>query len=425
MHRTLILAEQLISRPSVTPLDGDCQKLIAERLTPLGFVCETVESGPADFRVVNLWAKRDSGESAASGEAIMPVAGVFAASTATKNIAESKLLTKLLVFAGHTDVVPTGPLEKWSSNPFVPSHRDGKLYGRGASDMKTSIAAFVVAVEEFLKANPNPSLSLAFLLTSDEEGPSLDGTVVMCKWLTERGEKLDYCIVGEPTSVERTGDMIKNGRRGTMSGKLTIKGVQGHIAYPHLAENPIHKFAPAMAALVAINQDSGWDTGNDYFQPTSWQISNIHSGTGVSNVIPGHAVIDFNFRFSTESTPESLQKRLVDVLAQSGLQPARDFELQWTIGGLPFLTRPGELVEAVQAAIHAETGLVPQLSTTGGTSDGRFIAKICEQVIECGPPNATIHKIDEHIVVADIEPLKNIYRKTMENLEAALQTNAR
>ena len=415
MHRTLILAEQLISRPSVTPLDGDCQKLLAERLAPLGFVCETVESGPADFRVVNLWAKRTASFEI---ETVRPelVEGFRQAQPER----ELKNTSKLLVFAGHTDVVPTGPLEKWSSNPFVPSHRDGKLYGRGASDMKTSIAAFVVAVEEFLKANPSPALSLAFLLTSDEEGPSVDGTAVMCKWLTERGEKLDYCIVGEPTSVEKTGDMIKNGRRGTMSGKLTVKGVQGHIAYPHLADNPIHKIAPALAQLVALNNGKAWDAGNDFFQPTSWQISNIHSGTGVSNVIPGHAVIDFNFRFSTESTPESLQKRLVDVLASTGLQPEKDFDLQWTIGGLPFLTRPGELVQAVQAAIQAETGLKTQLSTTGGTSDGRFIAKICEQVVECGPPNATIHKIDEHIVVADIEPLKNIYRKTMENLEAAL-----
>ncbi len=413
MHRTLILAEQLISRPSVTPLDGDCQKIIAERLAPLGFVCETVESGPADFRVINLWAKRDSGALATPNTS---VESVFNAQAAIEKIANSKP-SKLLAFAGHTDVVPTGPLEQWTSNPFVPSHRDGKLYGRGASDMKTSIAAFVVAVEEFLKDNPNPLLSLSFLLTSDEEGPSIDGTVVMCKWLTERGEKLDYCIVGEPTSVEKTGDMIKNGRRGTMSGKLTVKGLQGHIAYPHLAENPIHKFAPAMAALVSTE----WDKGNEFFPATTWQISNIHGGTGASNVIPGHAVIDFNFRFSTESTPESLQKRLVDVLASSGLQPTKDFDLQWTIGGLPFLTRPGELVHAVQAAIRAETGLETQLSTTGGTSDGRFIAKICDQVIECGPPNATIHKIDEHIVVADIEPLKNIYRKTMENLEAALQ----
>jgi succinyl-diaminopimelate desuccinylase len=421
MHRTLILAEQLISRPSVTPLDGDCQKIIAERLTPLGFVCETVESGPADFRVVNLWAKRDADPYSPSFPRRRESMGALVDSRLRGNDdshESSRLLaSKLLVFAGHTDVVPTGPLEKWSSNPFVPSHRDGKLYGRGASDMKTSIAAFVVAVEEFLKANPNPALSLAFLLTSDEEGPSVDGTVIMCKWLTERGEKLDYCIVGEPTSVEKTGDMIKNGRRGTMSGKLTVKGVQGHIAYPHLAANPIHKFAPAMAQLVAV----AWDKGNEFFPATTWQISNLHSGTGASNVIPGHAIIDFNFRFSTESTPESLQKRLVDVLISTGLQPEKDFDLQWTVGGLPFLTRPGELVQAVQAAIRSETGLETQLSTTGGTSDGRFIAKICEQVIECGPPNATIHKIDEHIVVADIEPLKNIYRKTMENLEAALQ----
>ena len=415
MHRTLILAEQLISRPSITPLDGDCQKIIAERLTPLGFVCETVESGPADFRVINLWAKRDAGFPAESVR-VEPVETLRQAQgerTVNQN-------SKLLVFAGHTDVVPTGPLEKWSSNPFVPSHRDGKLYGRGASDMKTSIAAFVVAVEEFLQANPNPALALAFLLTSDEEGPSVDGTVVMCDWLTKRGEKLDYCIVGEPTSVEKTGDMIKNGRRGTMSGKLTVKGVQGHIAYPHLAANPIHKFAPALDKLVNVE----WDKGNEFFPATTWQISNIHGGAGVSNVIPGHVVVDFNFRFSTESTPESLQKRLVDVLISSGLQPTKDFDLHWTVGGLPFLTRPGRLVQAVQAAIRAETGLETQLSTTGGTSDGRFIAKICEQVIECGPPNATIHKIDEHIVVADIEPLKNIYRKTMENLEAALQANA-
>ena len=415
MNRTLHLTEQLISRPSVTPLDGDCQKIIAERLAPLGFVCETVESGPADFRVVNLWAKRAGNGSMASNP---PLAGVSVASSATNNIANNAPASKLLVFAGHTDVVPTGPLDQWTSDPFVPSHRDGKLYGRGASDMKTSIAAFVVAVEEFLAANPKPALSLAFLLTSDEEGPSVDGTVIMCTWLTARGEKLDYCIVGEPTSVERTGDMIKNGRRGTMSGKLTVKGVQGHIAYPHLAANPIHKIAPALAQLVAVQ----WDAGNDYFPATTWQISNIHSGTGASNVIPGHAVIDFNFRFSTESTPESLQKRLIDVLLATGLQPETDFDLKWTVGGLPFLTRPGDLVHAVQAAIRAETGLETQLSTTGGTSDGRFIAKICPQVIECGPPNATIHKIDEHILVADIEPIKNIYRRTLENLELALQS---
>jgi len=398
MPSALHLAEQLISRPSVTPLDADCQKLISERLIPLGFVCETIESGPADFRVMNLWAKR-SGKDVGNA---------------------SHLTTKMLTFAGHTDVVPTGPLEKWSSNPFVPTHRDGKLFGRGASDMKTSIAAFVVAVEEFLKSKPNPALSLSFLITSDEEGPSVDGTVVVCEKLKQGGEKLDYCIVGEPTSVERTGDMVKNGRRGTMSGKLTVHGVQGHIAYPHLADNPIHKLAPALAQLVGIE----WDKGNAYFPPTTWQISNLHSGTGASNVIPGQAVIDFNFRFSTESTPESLQTRLLNVLQSCGLVSGKDFDIAWTVGGLPFLTQPGDLMTAVQTAIRAETGLETQLSTTGGTSDGRFIAKICPEVIECGPPNASIHKIDEHIVVADIEPLKNIYRRILENLEANLHTSA-
>ncbi|HRH06507.1 MAG TPA: succinyl-diaminopimelate desuccinylase, partial [Burkholderiaceae bacterium] len=275
-------------------------------------------------------------------------------------------------------------------------------------------------VEEFLKSQPNPALSLSFLITSDEEGPSVDGTVVVCEKLKQGGEKLDYCIVGEPTSVERTGDMVKNGRRGTMSGKLTVHGVQGHIAYPHLADNPIHKLAPALAQLVGIE----WDKGNAYFPPTTWQISNLHSGTGASNVIPGQAVIDFNFRFSTESTPESLQTRLLNVLQSCGLVSGKDFDIAWTVGGLPFLTQPGDLMTAVQTAIRAETGLETQLSTTGGTSDGRFIAKICPEVIECGPPNASIHKIDEHIVVADIEPLKNIYRRILENLEANLHTSA-
>jgi succinyl-diaminopimelate desuccinylase len=292
----------------------------------------------------------------------------------------------------------------------LPTHRDGKLYGRGASDMKTSIAAFVVAVEEFIAAQPQAPLSIGLLLTSDEEGPALDGTVVVCRALQERGEQLDYCIVGEPTSVERTGDMIKNGRRGTMSGKLTVKGVQGHIAYPHMAKNPIHLFAPALAELVGIQ----WDQGNDFFPPTTWQVSNIHGGTGASNVIPGHVVIDFNFRFCTESTPESLQQRLTAVLDKHGLE----YELAWTIGGLPFLTTPGTLVNAVREAIRAETGIETELSTTGGTSDGRFIAQICPQVIELGPPNATIHQINEHVRVSDIEPLKNIYRRVLETLAA-------
>ncbi len=379
MSRTLQLAEQLISRNSVTPEDADCQRIIADRLTPLGFTLETIDSGPDNFRVTNLWAK-------------------FTGSGSSKT----------LVFAGHTDVVPTGPLDQWQTPPFIPSHRDGFLYGRGAADMKTSIAAMVVAVEEFLAAHPKPELSIAFLLTSDEEGPSVDGTVVVCQKLKERGEPLDYCIVGEPTSVDRLGDMIKNGRRGTMSGKLTVKGVQGHIAYPHLAKNPIHCFAPALAELVSIE----WDKGNAYFPATSWQVSNIHGGTGASNIIPGELVVDFNFRFCTESTPESLQQRLQAVLDKHQL----DYDLKWVIGGLPFLTTPGELVQAVRESIQAETGIVTELSTTGGTSDGRFIAKVCEQVIEFGPINASIHKINEHVKVADIDPLKNIYKGVLERL---------
>ncbi len=394
MNETLYLAEQLIARASVTPLDGGCQDLIAKRLTACGFGVETIVSGPDDFRVTNLWAKR-------------PAAPVDSAQAAINSGAIS-VAAKTLVFAGHTDVVPTGPLAEWDSAPFSPSHRDGRLYGRGASDMKTSLAAFVVAVEEFIAANPAPQLNIAFLLTSDEEGPANDGTVVVCKALQARGEVLDYCIVGEPTSVERTGDMIKNGRRGTMSGKLTVKGIQGHIAYPHMAKNPIHLVAPALAELVGIS----WDAGNEFFPPTTWQVSNIHGGTGASNVIPGSVVIDFNFRFSTESTPESLQTRLSSVLNRHDL----DYELDWTIGGLPFLTTPGPLVDAVRDAIRVETGIETQLSTTGGTSDGRFIAQICPQVVEVGPPNATIHKINEYVAVADIEPLKNIYRRVLENL---------
>ena len=389
MSSTLRFAEQLISRPSLTPDDAGCQSLIAARLAPLGFVCEAITSGPDDFRVTNLWAKRTA-----------------TASNRPDGAAE------LIVFAGHTDVVPTGPLDQWHSDPFTPSQRDGRLYGRGSSDMKTSLAAFVVAVEEFVAGQPDTALSIGFLLTSDEEGPATDGTVVVCQTLQQRGEKMDYCIVGEPTSVKRTGDMIKNGRRGTLSGRLTVKGLQGHIAYPQLAKNPIHLFAPALAQLVAIE----WDQGNAFFPPTSWQVSNIHGGTGASNVIPGELVIDFNFRFCTESTPESLQARLQAVLDQQGL----DYTLSWTIGGLPFLTTPGTLVEAVVAAIKQETGIDTVLSTTGGTSDGRFIAKICPQVIELGPPNASIHQINEYLELVDIEPLKNIYRRVLENLNSRL-----
>jgi succinyl-diaminopimelate desuccinylase len=393
MSPTLQLAQALIARPSVTPSDADCLDLIAQRLQPLGFINERMDSGPESFRVSNLWSKRPSGHASAAQGAI-----------------------KTVVFAGHTDVVPTGPLAQWGSDPFVPTLRDGKLYGRGASDMKTSIAAFVVAVEEFLAHTPAPLLDIAFLLTSDEEGPSVDGTKVVVERLAARGERLDYCIVGEPTSVKRTGDMIKNGRRGTLSGKLTVRGIQGHIAYPHLARNPIHQAVPALTELAAMR----WDEGNAFFPPTSWQMSNMHGGTGASNIIPGEVTIDFNFRFCTESTAESLKQRVHAVLDRHELE----YELQWTLGGQPFLTPPGDLVQAVQEAIAQEIGLSTELSTTGGTSDGRFIATLCPQVIELGPPNASIHKIDEHIALADIEPLKNIYRRTLELLEAQARAGA-
>lgn len=380
MSRTLQLVEQLIARRSVTPDDGGCQRLLAERLAPLGFACETLDSGPDDFRVANLWAVRRGRRADA------PV----------------------LAFAGHTDVVPTGPLAQWASDPFVPTHRDGRLFGRGAADMKTSLAAMVVAVEEFVAAQPAHAGSIAFLVTSDEEGPATDGTVKLVDWLKARGERIDCCIVGEPTSVERLGDVIKNGRRGSLSGRLTVHGVQGHIAYPQLAKNPIHLAAPALAELAGIV----WDDGNRYFPPTSWQVSNIHGGTGATNVIPGELVVDFNFRFSTESTPDSLKERVHAVLRRHGV----GHDIAWTLGGEPFLTPVGSLSNALSHAIAGETGLTTQLSTTGGTSDGRFIAKVCPQVVEFGPINATIHKVDEHVLVQDIEPLKNIYRRTMENL---------
>lgn len=373
MSKTLALTEELISLRSVTPADGGCQLKMAERLKPLGFACETIASGD----VTNLWARRGTAQ-------------------------------PLLVFAGHTDVVPTGPLDRWTSDPFVPTHRDGKLYGRGAADMKTSLAAMIVAVEEFVGAHPNHKGSIGFLITSDEEGPAIDGTVTVCNQLKARGEQLDYCIVGEPTSVKQVGDMIKNGRRGTMSGKLIIKGIQGHIAYPHMAKNPIHLAMPALAELATIE----WDQGNEYYLPTSWQMSNIHAGTGASNVIPGECVVDFNFRFSTASTVDGLQQRVHATLDKHGFE----YDLKWIIGGLPFLTPRGVLSDALSSAIKAETGLDTELSTTGGTSDGRFIAQICPQVVECGPTNASIHKIDEHVAVTEIEPLKNIYRRTLENL---------
>jgi succinyl-diaminopimelate desuccinylase len=375
MSKTLALAEQLIALSSVTPDDNGCQRRLVELLEPLGFHCEEIKSGD----VTNLWARKGT-------------------------------TAPLLVFAGHTDVVPTGPLNQWQSHPFVPTHRDGKLYGRGAADMKTSIAAMVIAVEEFVAAHPNHQGSIGFLITSDEEGPATDGTVIVCDKLKERGEKLDFCIVGEPTSAHELGDMMKNGRRGSMSGHLVVKGVQGHIAYPQLAKNPIHLFAPALAELTAEH----WDEGNEYYLPTSWQISNIHGGTGASNVIPGELMIDFNFRFSTASTAEGLQQRVHAILDKHGLE----YSLTWTVGGKPFLTPKGDLSDALSSAIKVETGLDSELSTTGGTSDGRFIAQICPQVIEFGPPNGSIHKIDEHIEVRHIDPLKNIYRRTLENLLA-------
>lgn len=382
MSATLELVEQLIARPSVTPNDAGCLGVLGDRLKAFQFENEHLNFGPDDFRVSNMWSVKRS---------------------RTPN-------APTLVFAGHTDVVPTGPIDQWTTPPFTPSYRDGKLFGRGASDMKTSLAAMVVATEEFLRHEENPHFSIAFLLTSDEEGPSVDGTVKVLELLKSRGEKLDWCIVGEPTAVHTIGDMVKNGRRGTLSGKLTVKGVQGHIAYPQLASNPIHLFAPALAELSSMT----WDAGNKFFQPTSWQVSNIHAGFGANNVIPGQVVVDFNFRFSTESTAEQLKQRLEAVLHKYQLE----YALIWTLGGLPFLTTPGYLLSVVQQAIKTETGIETELSTTGGTSDARFMAQICPQVIELGPPNDSIHKINEFVRVADIEVLKNIYLRILQDLQA-------
>lgn len=369
----LDLVKCLIERPSVTPDDSGCQALLMEHLGAIGFKAKTIEAGG----VTNLWARRGA-------------------------------TAPLLVFAGHTDVVPTGPLDRWHSDPFTPTQRDGFLYGRGASDMKSSIAAFVVAVEEFVAQNPDHAGSIGLLITSDEEGPAIDGTVKVCEYLKASKETPDLCIVGEPTSVGQLGDTIKNGRRGSLSGRLTVKGKQGHIAYPHLADNPIHRVAPVINALVT----EVWDSGNDYFPATSFQISNVHAGTGASNIIPGEIVIDFNFRFCTESTPDQLKSRVTALLDQHGLI----YEVTWTLSGLPFLTPKGSLSDALAQAIKAETGVTTELSTTGGTSDGRFIAQICPQVVEFGPVNATIHQVNENIEIAQLEPLKNIYRRTLETL---------
>ncbi|HEX6003571.1 MAG TPA: succinyl-diaminopimelate desuccinylase [Burkholderiales bacterium] len=367
------LAQQLIARRSVTPDDAGCIELLVGLLEPLGFKCERTQSNGVD----NLWARRGSA-------------------------------APLVCFAGHTDVVPTGPLNQWSSDPFTPAIRDGVLYGRGAADMKSSLAAFVVAIAQFVHAHPGHPGSIAVLFTSDEEGPATDGTVKVVEALARRGERLDYCIVGEPTSVKRLGDMIKNGRRGSLSADLVVNGVQGHVAYPHLARNPVHEVAAAIAELAQAE----WDRGSEYFPPTTWQISNINAGTGANNVIPGAAHIKFNFRFSTASTVESLQTRVIGILDKHGLS----YDVNWRYDGRPYLTRKGDLVDAVARAIKKVTGIETELSTTGGTSDGRFIADICPQVIELGPTNATIHKIDECIPVAELEALPAIYREILVNL---------
>jgi succinyl-diaminopimelate desuccinylase len=363
---TLDLARQIMARPSVTPDDAGCCEIFAKRLEVLGFHCEYINRNG----VTNLWARRGNAK-------------------------------PLFVFAGHTDVVPTGPLEKWTSPPFAPEIRDGMLYGRGAADMKSSLAAALTATEAFIAANPQHPGSIAFLLTSDEEGDANDGTIAVVEALKARGETLDFCIIGEPTSVDTLGDMIKNGRRGSLSGKLTVKGIQCHIAYPHLGKNPIHLAAPAIAELTSIE----WDKGNEYFPPTTWQISNIHGGTGATNVIPGSVEIKFNFRFSTASTVEGLQQRLIAILDKHGL----DYEIDWTLGARPFLTGRGPLADAATLAIRNICGIETELSTTGGTSDGRFIADICHQLLEIGPVNATSHKIDECIAVDSLPKLSAIY----------------
>jgi len=370
---TLALASELIARRSLTPDDAGCQALIAARLAPLGFRCETIASNG----VTNLWARRGT-------------------------------QAPLVVFAGHTDVVPTGPLDKWHSDPFVPVVRDGFLYGRGAADMKGSVAAFVVAIEAFVAATPKAPGSIALAITSDEEGPSTDGTLRIVEALRARNEAIDYCIVGEPSSVERLGDMIKNGRRGTLSGTLTVNGVQGHIAYPHLADNPIHRIAPALAELATIH----WDDGNDYFPPTTWQCSNVHAGTGATNVIPGTLELQFNWRYSTASTREALVARLEQVLRRHGV----DYTLALPSSGMPYLTPRGTLVDVISATLDSELDVVPVLSCTGGTSDGRFLAAIAREVVELGPVNATIHKIDECVSVADLEALAVVYRRILDTL---------
>ena len=370
---TLELACALIARDSRTPDDAGCQDILRARLEPLGFRCETIRSNG----VTNLWARRGDAH---------PV----------------------VCFAGHTDVVPTGPLESWQSDPFTPTQRDGYLYGRGAADMKSSIAAFMVAVERLIAARSKLGGSIALLITSDEEGSATDGTVKVVDLLRAAGETLDYCIVGEPSSVDRLGDMIKNGRRGTLSGTLTVYGVQGHVAYPHLAKNPIHLVAPAIAELASMR----WDDGDEYFPPTTWQVSNIHAGTGATNVIPGTLELAFNFRYATVSARETLEQRFEAVLHKHRV----DYGLRWTGWGRPFLTPRGKLVQVVSEVVREVCAITPELSCTGGTSDGRFIADICREVVELGPVNASIHKLNERVAIADLEPLVEIYRRTLERL---------
>jgi succinyl-diaminopimelate desuccinylase len=372
MTKTLELAKDLISRQSNTPLDAGCQELMISRLAPLGFKIERMRFDDVD----NFYARRGT-----SGP--------------------------LLVFAGHTDVVPTGPVDQWHTPPFEPTIKDGMLYGRGAADMKTSCAAFITAIEDFVSKHPNHPGSIGLLITSDEEGIAINGTVKVVEALKARNEHFDYCIVGEPTSNKVVGDMIKNGRRGSLSGKLIVKGVQGHIAYPHLVKNPIHMVAPAIKDMV----DTVWDEGNEYFPPTSWQISNMNGGTGATNVVPSEVTILFNFRFSTASTEQNLKERVYAILDKNALE----YDLEWEYSP-PYITPKGNLVAAISEAIQESYGVNPELSTTGGTSDGRFIADICKQVIEFGPLNATIHKLNECVAVADIEPLKDTYRITLEKL---------
>jgi succinyl-diaminopimelate desuccinylase len=373
MSATLELAMDLIGRASVTPEDAGCQALMAGRLAAMGFRCEPMRFGEVD----NLWARR--GESA-----------------------------PLFCFAGHTDVVPTGPVTQWQSDPFRPELRDGMLYGRGAADMKGSLAAMITATERFLARQPDHQGSIAFLITSDEEGPSVDGTVRVVEALEARGEKIDWCLVGEPSSEQQLGDVVKNGRRGSLGGVLRVKGRQGHVAYPHLARNPVHLLAPALAELVATE----WDQGNEFFPRTTFQVSNIHAGTGATNVIPGTCEVTFNFRFSTESTEQGLRERVAALLDRHGL----DYEIDWNLSGQPFLTRRGELVEAAQRAIRAVAGYETRLSTAGGTSDGRFIAPTGAQVLELGPLNATIHQVDECVAAEDLDRLSAMYEAMLERL---------